>query len=59
MYAMAHPNFIVCSFMENSFGLKKVKWLQEGAVIWALTTGLLKVMNILPLMVDMIESASW
>ena len=30
IYAMDHPDFIVCGFMENSFGLKRVKWLPRG-----------------------------
>ena len=27
VYKMDHPNFIVCSFMENSIGLKRVNIL--------------------------------
>ena len=27
MYTMGHPDFIVCIFIENSIGLKRVKYL--------------------------------
>ena len=35
MYTMTHPNFIVCSFMENSIGLKREKEIQY---FWEITT---------------------
>ena len=43
IYAMDHPGFIVCSIMENSIGLKKVKasfcdgWMPIVSIVLCIT----------------------